>query len=572
MSNKTTGRNGQTNGSIDPAIVKDVVFKTLSTNARMSGRGAFWTRRDGSGNAGMQYGGDRDLYHVLGYKRELRFDDFLSKYDRQDIAGTLIDLPPEDTWRDMPQVYDGTGDNKRDDTPFTVALTTLFDRLDALTNFENADALAGIGRYGVLLIGTAGEAALNEPVERLSAPTDIIYLSSFDESHAAVSTVDKVSSSPRFGLPELYTVDFGAKGVGSRSVHHSRIVHIAERARRSRIYGTPRLQGVYNRLDDLEKVVGGSAEAFWKLVYKGIIATTKDGFALPSDGDDKNELEAMVQDYVNDMRRFMVLDGMDVQELGSQTVDPSAMVDVIMSIIAAKTGIPKRILMGSERGELASSQDAGAWAGRITTRRNKFAEPIILREFVDRLLLWGVLPRPQNGGYCFEWKPLFELSETEQAAINKTKAETLNIVSGGMPQDMADDNERRELAGLPARQGVTIDDLDIDAILGGQPDPLAEIDGLLTNVEFRRVTYNGVTVQATRIRPSSRDDKKYMVMVKDGDSERVVHFGDPNLDMQRDRPDRRKAFNDRHSCGEKKDPFAPGFWACYAWEPDTEIP
>jgi len=79
------------------------------------------------------------------------------------------------------------------------------------------------------------------------------------------------------------------------------------------------------------------------------------------------------------------------------------------------------------------------------------------------------------------------------------------------------------------------------------------------------VTYNGVTCQATGARSSSRSDKKWMRTVRYKGKERLVHYGDPNMEIKRDNPARRKAFNDRHNCSSKKDPFAPGFWSCYHW-------
>ena len=33
----------------------------------------------------------------------------------------------------------------------------------------------------------------------------------------------------------------------------------------------------------------------------------------------------------------------------------------------------------------------------------------------------------------------------------------------------------------------------------------------------------------------------------------IVRFGDPNMEIKRDDPKRRKAFRDRHNCDEKKD-------------------
>lgn len=85
-----------------------------------------------------------------------------------------------------------------------------------------------------------------------------------------------------------------------------------------------------------------------------------------------------------------------------------------------------------------------------------------------------------------------------------------------------------------------------------------------------RYTYNGVTATATRRRPSSRADKKYMRTVTVGDRTRLVHYGDPNLEMKRDDPERRRNFLARHNCSGKRDPFAPGFWTCIDWQRTNE--
>lgn len=82
---------------------------------------------------------------------------------------------------------------------------------------------------------------------------------------------------------------------------------------------------------------------------------------------------------------------------------------------------------------------------------------------------------------------------------------------------------------------------------------------------FKRYQYNGVTVQATGRRSSSREDKKYMREVRRNGRIYLVHYGDPELPMRRDEPKRRRAFLERHSCSEKRDPLTPGFWACYDW-------
>lgn len=88
--------------------------------------------------------------------------------------------------------------------------------------------------------------------------------------------------------------------------------------------------------------------------------------------------------------------------------------------------------------------------------------------------------------------------------------------------------------------------------------------------EFRRYTYNGVTVSATGRRSSSRDDKKYERTVRIDGKEYTVHYGDPDRPMRRTEEDRQDAFNARHNCGDKTDPRAPGFWACLDWNRTSE--
>jgi hypothetical protein len=53
-----------------------------------------------------------------------------------------------------------------------------------------------------------------------------------------------------------------------------------------------------------------------------------------------------------------------------------------MALISAGTGIPQRVLMGSEQGKLAAKQDRANWDNRVTDRQTDFAGPLVLRPFV----------------------------------------------------------------------------------------------------------------------------------------------------------------------------------------------
>lgn len=52
-----------------------------------------------------------------------------------------------------------------------------------------------------------------------------------------------------------------------------------------------------------------------------------------------------------------------------------------------------------------------------------------------------------------------------------------------------------------------------------------------------------------------------------------VTFGDPNMDIKRDSPERRAAFRSRHGCDQAKDKTSPAYWSCKMWDkkPVSEI-
>lgn len=61
--------------------------------------------------------------------------------------------------------------------------------------------------------------------------------------------------------------------------------------------------------------------------------------------------------------------------------------------------------------------------------------------------------------------------------------------------------------------------------------------------------------------------KKFAVYVKNPKTGNVktVRFGDKNLSIKRDDPERRKAFRARHKCDQRKDPLTASYWSCKFW-------
>ena len=78
--------------------------------------------------------------------------------------------------------------------------------------------------------------------------------------------------------------------------------------------------------------------------------------------------------------------------------------------------------------------------------------------------------------------------------------------------------------------------------------------------------YKGKKVTLNKPFRTQGGPKKFAVYVQNPAGRVViVRFGDPNMEIKRDDPKRRKAFRDRHSCSEKKDRTTPGYWSCRQW-------
>ena len=405
-----------------------------------------------SASLGQQFGGDRDMYEILGYPLMMGFADYLGKYTRQDVAGKVVDLPAIDTWRKPAIIEDGKSSTEQDDpiSPFVRDLKAIINKRRLWHYLQRADRLSGIGRYGVLLIGVRGDIPMNQeiPAGALKGAGDVIYLSVFSESSAAIKSLDQDPKSERFGLPLAYDVKF-TSGSPAQEVHWSRCIHLAEDLMEDEVYGRPRLERVYNLLEDLLKIVGGGAEATWKVMDQGMQANIQEGYTGESQTLD--DLEEEIDEYLHGLRRFIRTQGVDIKQLGSQVVDPSGLFNIIISLVSAASGIPQRILIGSERGELASSQDAANWAGIIRARQTQFAEPMVLRPLIDRLITFGALAKPE-GGYTVDWPSLFEMSDTQRSevALNYSQA-IAGIAPPGAAEAVVPIPEFREhFLGLPA--------------------------------------------------------------------------------------------------------------------------
>lgn len=395
---------------------------------------------------GQQYKGKRNIYDALGYPQdsELNFEYYYGRYERQDIAAAIIDRPVDTAWDGLIGISTNE-ENEKENDALKDAWWKMEKEFGLSFEFSKLDKLVGLGQFAILLFGFNDVKEQVDFKKPLSGAPKLLYVSSFAEKDAHIQEWETNPGNRRYGQPTIYTLDIAQPGqtdskgmTGQLEVHYTRVMHVCESSMTSGIYGTPRLKSIINRLIDLEKLMGGDAEMFWKGARPGYFGKV-DKDASMSD-DEWDELTTQLENYEHDLIRFLHAQGMDVHSLAQQIADPSAHVDIQIQGISAAKGIPKRILVGSERGELSSEQDIIQWRNLIKTRQRRFCEPKILFPFVDKCMQHSVLPKVKD--YIVDWEDLYAPSEKERAEVGKIRAGALeswsksSLNADAVPPDM----------------------------------------------------------------------------------------------------------------------------------------
>lgn len=78
--------------------------------------------------------------------------------------------------------------------------------------------------------------------------------------------------------------------------------------------------------------------------------------------------------------------------------------------------------------------------------------------------------------------------------------------------------------------------------------------------------YQGKKVTLNKPFRTPDGPKKFSVYVKNEKGNVVkVNFGDPNMKIKKNIPERRRSFRARHNCDQKTDKTTPGYWSCKMW-------
>lgn len=422
---------------------------------------------------GRTFGGRRNIGHALGYKDVLIADDFLIRFRRNEVANRVVKALPNATWRGGAEIWEDQDPNV--DTPFEEAFIALDQRIHIWDTFRKADVLSRIGRYGCIVIGAPGE--LDVPLVSCG-PDEIAYLRGYGEWDAIPIQYETDRKNVRFGLPVFYQINrtsvtaTGAVAMNSPTVsnrvHYTRIHHMSDGLLEDSLFGEPALQCVWNRLDDLDKVAGGGAEAFWRRADQGTqfdIDETQD--VSP---EAKAAFESQIADYEHGLKRYLLTRGVKAATLGSDVADFSSPVTSIISLICAGTGIPQRVFTGSEQGKLAAKTDRGNWDDRVADRREAYAEPLVVRPFIDKLIGLGALPKPAQP-YEIRFPELKILDDVQRAEVANQWA---GLNKPNEPLVVSRNEIRQRVLGLPTWEESNPDD---DGMPVPQKNPLGLVAG-----------------------------------------------------------------------------------------------
>ena len=415
------------------------------------------------------FNGRRNYNEIFGWDKEITPDKMMYMYNRGGIAKRVVDAYPDAVWSRPPVLW------AQNDDSWTQEWADFAEDIGLWQAFYRLDKLVGLGEYAIMVIGT-DKPGLDTP---LTKATRITYLQPYSQVSVKIEAWNRDQTSPDFGKPIMYRVypdkdpmetgslGYGnSKGTSIRSsfrVHASRVLHVAGGILEDEVFGQPRMAPSWDLLTDLRKVVGSSAESYWLMANRGMQANVDKEMSLSAE--DAAALQDEVQDFMDGFRRFIRTKGVDMKEFKNDVADPKGAFDVLITLIAGTNSIPQRILLGSEAGQLASTQDKANWAERVEEERALHAEPLIIKPFVKRVVGLGIMPPPTTASSLkMLWPDAYRMSPLERGQTSAQSGRVLSYVTKLLEskseeaRSLLNRVEMRALLGLATDNRILSDD------------------------------------------------------------------------------------------------------------------
>lgn len=463
-------------------------------------------REDGYVNLLNKYGTKQDNSEAYKFEREPVIPDMqlTGLYEGNGLFSKIIDTPAEEALKH------GFDLNLKSDE----LNAFVEDALDDLEWEEKAaTAIKWARLYGGALI-----VMLIDDGRGLEEPVDWEHIRSIDE----LRVYERSIVQPDYA--SLYQQDYGGKGVGNRvskfgqpeyyyvssiygsfKVHESRCLVfrngvLPEQTSNATylFWGMPEYVRIRRALretvtahTDSVKLLERSVQAIYSMKGLASLLTTDDG---------ENQVLKRLQlvDTSRGLLNSIAIDS-EGEQYDFKTFQFSGVKDVIdatCNMLSALTNIPQTILFGRSPAGMNATGDSDFESyynfvekiQRLMLKRN-------LRTLLDVVFRAGIASGDvaEEPDYKLEFKPLWSLSDTEQAAVDQTKAQTALVkaqtAQAYVDMQALDPTEvRRRLASdeeFDVEDIISEDDEDdlLQSLLGTEPSAMSNVEAAQKNIE-----------------------------------------------------------------------------------------
>lgn len=463
-------------------------------------------REDGYVNLLNKYGTKQDNSEAYKFEREPVIPDMqlTGLYEGNGLFSKIIDTPAEEALKH------GFDLNLKSDE----VNAFVEDALDDLEWEEKAaTAIKWARLYGGALI-----VMLIDDGRGLEEPVDWEHICSIDELRVYERSIVQPDSS------SLYQQDYGGKGVGNRvskfgqpeyyyvssiygsfKVHESRCLVfrngvLPEQTSNATylFWGMPEYVRIRRALretvtahTDSVKLLERSVQAIYSMKGLASLLTTDDG---------ENQVLKRLQlvDTSRGLLNSIAIDS-EGEQYDFKTFQFSGVKDVIdatCNMLSALTNIPQTILFGRSPAGMNATGDSDFESyynfvekiQRLMLKRN-------LRTLLDVVFRAGIASGDvaEEPDYKLEFKPLWSLSDTEQAAVDQAKAQTALVkaqtAQAYVDMQALDPTEvRRRLASdeeFDVEDIISEDDEDdlLQSLLGTEPSTMSDVEAAQKNIE-----------------------------------------------------------------------------------------
>lgn len=400
-----------------------------------------------------------NIYLDFGYPAQLGFSNYWNMYRRFGIARNVVDLVANLTWMESPEVEGSAAFNRE--------FQRLEKRLKFWQRMKGFDKRQRVGRYAGMFMRVRDSKDPKEPLEgTLSGENALVQMVPLYEGQLKVLTTQDDPRADDYGLPTMYQYTTGDAGnrnekvANSFEIHPSRIIIAAEGADDGGIYGISALEGPYNSLMDLRKIIGAGGEGFYKNAAQSVLFNLKDPEKATDATIKKLErFNEQADDWmVNRMRRNLWTPGMEAKTLESSLTNPKEFFMNAINDVAASIPCPATILIGQQTGRLASDQDMRGFLSYIQSRRLDFGDETVM-SVIEWCMKYGILPASD---FEVEWPDAMAPSDTEKLenAVKMADVNSKQFTSGG--ETPFSGKEIREAAGYDAEINPDLEDEEPD--------------------------------------------------------------------------------------------------------------